>query len=146
MDRQLTTDWPEMLNAVAMQLNPIHQTIFDKHPVAYYWTTYQSEWAIDVVFREEADLERLYPQMVLHGMTALGSADVMRYLGKRICNDGRVPTTSTVMWSARSSVAKKGPHQARRERQLGQAIRQSRRRPSRRPEASSCAGRPRRSG
>jgi hypothetical protein len=91
MDRQLTTDWPEMLNAVAMQLNPIHQTIFDKHPVAYYWTTYQSEWAIDVVFREEADLKRLYPRMVLHGMTALGSADVMRYLGKRICNDGRVP-------------------------------------------------------
>ncbi|HYP14993.1 MAG TPA: hypothetical protein VEQ63_13785, partial [Bryobacteraceae bacterium] len=93
MERQLATKWPETLNPIAAQLNPIHETIFRRHPIAYYWSTYQSEWAIDVVFAKEADLKRLYPRLVLHGMTALGSSDVMRYLGKRVCLDGRVPNS-----------------------------------------------------
>lgn len=91
MDQQLRTDWPKALEPIAQQLNPIHQTIFEKHPVRYYWTTYQSEWAIDVVFREAAELRRLYPRLVHHGMTTFASADVMRYLGKRICLNGQVP-------------------------------------------------------
>jgi hypothetical protein len=91
MDQQLRTDWPKVLEPIALQLNPIHQTIFEKHPVRYYWTTYQSEWAIDVVFREAAELRRLYPRLVHHGMTTFASADVMRYLGKRTRLNGQVP-------------------------------------------------------
>ena len=62
MDRQLRAHWPKLLDGVAQQLNPVHGEIFQKHPVSYYWSTYQSEWAIDVVFREAADLRRLYPR------------------------------------------------------------------------------------
>lgn len=91
MDRQLRTNWPKMLDSVARQLNPAHGKIFQKHPVSYYWSTYQSEWAIDIVFREAAELRRLYPRLVHHGMTTFSSPDVMRYLGKRIPLSGEVP-------------------------------------------------------
>ena len=91
MDRQLKTPWPKLLGGVARQLNPVHGEIFEKHPVAYYWSTYQSEWAIDIAFREAADLRRLYPRLVHHGMTTFSSPDVMRYLGKRIPLTGEVP-------------------------------------------------------
>lgn len=92
MDRQLRTQWPKVLDSVARQLNPIHQTIFSKHPVRYYWSTYQSEWAIDVSFENEADLRRLYPRLIHQGMTTFGSADVMRYLGKRVALCGKIPS------------------------------------------------------
>jgi hypothetical protein len=91
MDRQLRANWPKLLDGVAKQLNPVHGEIFKKHPVSYYWSTYQSEWAIDIVFREAADLRRLYPRLVHHGMTTFSSPDVMRYLGKRIPLSGDVP-------------------------------------------------------
>jgi hypothetical protein len=91
MDRQLRAHWPKLLNGVARQLNPVHGEIFQKHPVSYYWSTYQSEWAMDIVFREATDLRRLYPRLLHHGMTTFSSPDVMRYLGKRIPLRGAVP-------------------------------------------------------
>jgi len=91
MDRQLRTHWPKLLDSVAQQLNPVHGEMFQKHPVCYYWSTYQSEWAIDIVFREGAELRRLHPRLVHHGMTTFSSPDVMRYLGKRIPLSGDVP-------------------------------------------------------
>ncbi len=91
MDRQLKATWPKLLDGVARQRNPVHGEIFKKHPVSYYWSTYQSEWAIDIVFREAVDLRRLYPRLVHHGMTTFSSPDVMRYLGKCIPLSGDVP-------------------------------------------------------
>ena len=91
MDSQLKTDWPQLLTAVAGQLNPIHEQVFAKYPLSYYWSTYQSEWASDVMFREAAELRRLHPRLLRHGMTALGCTDVMRFLGRRIPGNGEVP-------------------------------------------------------
>ncbi|HEV2248382.1 MAG TPA: hypothetical protein VGW37_17165 [Terriglobia bacterium] len=91
MDRQRKATWPKLLDGVARQRNPIHGDIFQKHPVSYYWSTYQSEWAIDIVFREAAELRRLYPRLVHHGMTTFSSPDVMRYPGKRLPLSGHVP-------------------------------------------------------
>ena len=88
--QQLRTDWAAVLGKIARDLNPIHEQIFSKHPVDYYWSTYQSEWAIDIVFRDAAALRRLYPRLVHHGMTSFASGDVMRYLGKRVRLDGLV--------------------------------------------------------
>lgn len=88
--QQLRTDWVGVLGRIAKDLNPIHEQIFSKHPVDYYWSTYQSEWAIDIVFRDAAALHRLYPRLVHHGMTSFASGDVMRYLGKRVRLDGQV--------------------------------------------------------
>lgn len=91
MNRQLKARWPQLLDRVARQLNPVHGDLFQNYPVSYYWSTYQSEWAIDIAFREAADLRRLYPRLVHHGMTTFSSPDVMRFLGKRIPLSGEVP-------------------------------------------------------
>lgn len=91
MDRQLKTNWPRLLDGIAQQLNPAHREIFQRHPVSYYWSTYQSEWAIDIAFREAAELRRPYPRLAHHGMTTFSSPDVMRYLGKRIPLSGEAP-------------------------------------------------------
>ena len=62
-------------------LNPIHPQIFRKHPLSYYWSVYQHEWAVNVVFHHAADLQRFYPRWVNHAMTTFSSPDIMRFLG-----------------------------------------------------------------
>jgi hypothetical protein len=91
MDQQLRTDWPALLNQVAAQLNPLHDDIFARFPLGYYWSTYQSEWASDIVFRRREDLERLYPLWIHHALTSFGSPEVMRFLGKKLTRQGQVP-------------------------------------------------------
>lgn len=91
LDQQLRTDWPKALDPVARRLNPEHEAIFSKYPASYYWSTYQSEWAIDVVFRNKNDLSRLYPRLVHHGLTSFSCVDVLRYLGRPTRLDGQIP-------------------------------------------------------
>ena len=93
MEQQLSTDWPEALNGIATMLNPVHEEIFRHFKVNYYWTTHQSEWAVDFRFPKSEDLKRLYPILVRHGMTTFGAPDVLRFLGRRIPLDGQVPKT-----------------------------------------------------
>ena len=64
LDGQLRTNWPKALAPLARALHPVHAQIFGDFPMNYYWTTYQSEWAIDVVFRQAQVLRRLYPRLV----------------------------------------------------------------------------------
>ena len=80
-----------MLNGFAGQLNPLHETLFERYPTNYYWTCYQSEWATDIVFREADFLKRLMPLLVRHGMLSFSSADVMRYFGRRVNQSGDIP-------------------------------------------------------
>jgi hypothetical protein len=93
LDRQVRRNWPQALGRLARELNPLHARMFQNFPVSYYWTTYQSEWAIDVVFRQAGMLRRLYPRLVHYGMTALGSGDVLRYLGRPVTLQGQIPKT-----------------------------------------------------
>jgi hypothetical protein len=92
LDRQLHARWPRLLGAIARQLNPLHGELFQQHRATYYWSTYQSEWALDIVFREAADLRRLYPRWLHHAITSFASRDVLRYLGRRLPLSGQVPT------------------------------------------------------
>jgi hypothetical protein len=85
---QLRRNWPK---ALARGLNPVPAQIFGDFPMNYDGTTYQREWAIDVVFRQAQVLRRLYPRLVHYGMTTLGSTDVLRYLGRPVQLDGEVP-------------------------------------------------------
>lgn len=84
MDRQLTTDWPDLLGGYAHSLNPAHEEIFKDFTTDYYWSVYQSEWASDVMFKDAAALAEIYPTLVLHAITTFGSTDVMRFLGRRV--------------------------------------------------------------
>ena len=91
MDEQLQQNWPQTLQALAHQLNPIHEEIFQRYRVNYYWTTRESEWAIDLRFPRAEDLRRLYPLLVQHGITTFSSSDVLRFLGKRVPLQGQLP-------------------------------------------------------
>lgn len=92
MKEQSTLDWAEALQALARQFNPIYPPDFEKHGLNYYWSTYQSEWATDLMFHTRADLARLYPRLIQHGMTHFSSGDVLRFLGRALGPDGRLPT------------------------------------------------------
>ena len=91
MDQQLQAAWPELLQDIARSLNPLHETMFQACPMDYYWSTYQSEWATDIVFRDAASLARLYPKLVHHGLTTFLSPDVMRFLGRNIPASNKLP-------------------------------------------------------
>lgn len=78
------------MGRIAGQLNPIHAEIFQRYRVHYYWTTHQSEWAVDARFRRPTDLKRWYPVLIQHGMTTFGSPDVLRFLGKRVPLSGQL--------------------------------------------------------
>ncbi len=81
MNRQLETNWTEVLSGFARQLNPLHEEIFAKYPTENYWTCHQSEWATDFVFRDADDLKRWMGVLMPHGMLTFHSADVLRFFG-----------------------------------------------------------------
>ncbi len=83
LDEQLQTNWVELLAALADELNPLHEEIFRRYRVQYYWSVYQSEWALDVVFRRAEFLRRLYPRLTRQALLGLGSGDILRFLGRR---------------------------------------------------------------
>lgn len=91
MNRQVEMNWAELLDGFATQLNPEHESIFSRYPASYYWTCGQSEWATDMVFRDGDFLKRLMPLLVRHGMLSFGSADVMRYFGRKVNLSGAIP-------------------------------------------------------
>jgi len=91
MDEQVQAAWPKLLNSIARDLNPLHEEMFRSWPIEYYWSTYQSEWATDILFRDTGSLARLYPKLVHHGLTTFLSPDVMRFLGRHIPASGNIP-------------------------------------------------------
>jgi hypothetical protein len=93
LNEQVAMDWPATLNDLADRAHPARRELLDLpggHWVPeYYWSAQESEWASDVMFRNPADLSRLYPRLIRHGLTGLSSGDVMRYLGKRVGAENR---------------------------------------------------------
>lgn len=79
MDRQLQSDWAAVLDRIASRLNPAHEEMLGRHH-RYYWSTYQSEWAIDVMFGSRQALEELFPKLSRGAIVAFGADQVMRYL------------------------------------------------------------------
>jgi len=94
MESQLQTNWPELLQGIAAQLNPVHEQIFARFPTLYYWSTYQSEWAMDLNFDPE-QLRRLYPRLLHLGITCFSSTHVLRFLGKKPNRDDQVRANLT---------------------------------------------------
>jgi hypothetical protein len=86
----LHTDWPQMLNEVAQQACPVRQELFAKCPVSYYWSTEASEWATDLMFKTPQLLAELYPSLIRHGIMNMSSRDVLRYLGRKVVDRGKL--------------------------------------------------------
>jgi len=84
MDHQLRVYLPRHLDRLARLLNPAHGRMFRGDGLEYYWTIHQSEWASDVMFTRPAALSAVYPGLVRHAMTTIGSGEVMNFLGQKV--------------------------------------------------------------
>jgi hypothetical protein len=85
LDAQLRTDWAAALNRLLPQFHPtLGQWVGQTAPAGYYWSIQESEWATDVMFRDARTLARLYPHLIRHATTHLGSRDVLRFLGRKV--------------------------------------------------------------
>jgi hypothetical protein len=91
MMRQLETHWVDLLEGFARQLNPIQESLFEQYAASYYWTSYQSEWATDIVFKDADYLRRLMPLLVRHAVLSHHCVDVLRFLGKKVNQSGDIP-------------------------------------------------------
>lgn len=90
MDAQLRVGWRSVLDRLTKQVHPLHRQLFKEPIHSYYWSINESEWATDVMFRSPEMLEELYPRLIHHGIVALGSRDVMRFLGHHVPAHGGI--------------------------------------------------------
>jgi hypothetical protein len=68
MQEQLKTDWSHALDGCAERVHPLFPELFANYLMRYYWTSFQSEWAMDIVFHDPEQLRRLYPQLLHPGL------------------------------------------------------------------------------
>jgi hypothetical protein len=88
LDEQRHTDWPRLLDSLAVSTNPLLPYLRDQARVPYYWVTEQSEWATDLLFRSPADLAELYPRLTRHAIAVLSCRDILRFLGRHVPQQG----------------------------------------------------------
>lgn len=92
-DEQLKTDWVKLLSGLAREGNPLCPDVLGKFRTEYYWTAYQTEWASDVMFKNAAELQRLYAPLLRHGITTFSCRDTLRFLGQHVPATGRLAGT-----------------------------------------------------
>jgi hypothetical protein len=84
-DAQLRTDCMALCEELRRTYHPLHARIMAPLPgLSYYWTAPQTEFSSDVLFRDQARLDRLVPRLILHAMLNLCCEQVMRFLGKQL--------------------------------------------------------------
>lgn len=91
MDRQLQSHWPQLLEQLLAQNHPLSAEISRPLGIQYYWSACESEYATDVMFGDQATLAAHFPLWVTHAMRTFASAEVMRFLGRRVSASGKVP-------------------------------------------------------
>jgi len=73
MDQQMHLRWQSLLQPLVNVCHPLHREICRPIRASYYWTVAESEYATDVMFKEQADLQAVYPAMVHHSVMSFGS-------------------------------------------------------------------------
>lgn len=91
LDAQQRVNWPELLNEVRALVHPSHPQLLGKFRADYYWSLKQSEWASDVLFEKAAALQERYGNWLRFALTNYKSADVLRFLGRKLSARGEVP-------------------------------------------------------
>jgi hypothetical protein len=82
LEQQHRTDWPKLMRPLVELCHPLHTEITQPIERDYYWTAAESEYATDVMFRDRAALERVYPALVHHAVMSFGSEQVLRFMGR----------------------------------------------------------------
>jgi hypothetical protein len=81
LDEQLQTDWPRELDALQQQVHPLHPGHLGRMPLKYNWTVFQSEWATDVVFRRQEELEPWFARWLRQAMLTFDHKDIRGFFG-----------------------------------------------------------------
>jgi hypothetical protein len=90
-NQQLQTNWPALLDDVAVALNPAQPEILARFPCNYYWTASETEWASDIMFDSAATLGKIYHPLIRYAINTFKGVDVMRFLGLPVPASGKVP-------------------------------------------------------
>lgn len=89
VEEQQRTNWPELLDGLLARHCPGLGFTLGGVPMDHYWSADETEWATDIVFRRSADLDRLFPKLMLYGMITAQSPNLIRFLGR--AGTGRRP-------------------------------------------------------
>lgn len=81
LDEQLRMDWQRELDALQQQVHPLHPAHLGRMPVKYNWTGFQSEWATDIVFRRQEELEPWFGRWLRHAMLSYDHNDILGFFG-----------------------------------------------------------------
>jgi hypothetical protein len=84
LGEQVRFNWSERLGELGARVNPAWESLRKDCRVGYYWSLDESEWASDIMFKDQGALTGLYGRLLRHGMEALGSRDVLRFLGRKV--------------------------------------------------------------
>lgn len=79
---QLNTNWEELLGGLQLRACPELPAIFGGQLMRYYWSAQETEWASDLMFRDAAQLDAIYPGLLRYCMLSARSSEVMRFLGR----------------------------------------------------------------
>jgi len=81
LDEQLRTDWQRALDALQQQVHPLHPHHLGRMPVKYNWTAFQSEWATDIAFRRQEELEPWFGRWLRQAMLSYDHHDILGFFG-----------------------------------------------------------------
>jgi hypothetical protein len=84
LQEQVSFNWTKALGELGDLVNPAWESLREYNRVGYYWSLEESEWASDVMFKDQGELTRLYGRLLHHGIEGLGSKDVLRFLGRPV--------------------------------------------------------------
>jgi hypothetical protein len=89
LNEQVMVNWEQKLDPIARQAHPLlFSDLCLNYPMKYFWNCQDSEWALDLIFRDPARLRRLVPRLLELGIVALSSPDVLRFMGKKVTRHG----------------------------------------------------------
>jgi hypothetical protein len=81
LDAQLQTDWQRELDALQQQVHPLHPGHLGRMPLKYNWTVFQSQWATDIAFRRQEELEPWFKRWLRQAMLTYDHADILGFFG-----------------------------------------------------------------
>jgi hypothetical protein len=90
LDAQLRVNWAKALKQIGTWVHPVQAGFLGKFRTDYYWSLKQSEWASDVLFVKPAELQQRYGSWLRQLMADVSSADVLRFLGRKVPVSGQV--------------------------------------------------------
>jgi hypothetical protein len=91
LDGQRRVNWAEQLQEIGAWVHPAQGPLLGAMHAAYFWSLQQSEWATDVLFARRSVLQGRYASYLRYAIAEVGSADVLRFLGRKVPAEGRVP-------------------------------------------------------